>query len=173
MLVVKQWRRCCSDSGLRYNKSVVLLCDHFPIYTLQPLNIVLALLLEQAFVGLAFGYSGSGATLEYGGVSSARSLDDCWAADATLHAAVTLQNVGDAVALVSPPSATLTPPPLVAVSQELGGPGRVGGGSSGGEGEGRWLGLVRESLELMSAVSKRELPATFVAKDLLPKVRCR
>lgn len=47
-----------------------------------------------------------------------------------------------------------------------------GGGSLVGVARGpEWLVCIRESMELMSAVLSRELPATFVAKELLPKVR--
>lgn len=93
--------------------------------------------------------------------------DGCWIADATLRAAVTLHNVRDAVTLEASHSASLTQSPLLAY-QELDGVDRTASGVGGAS----WFELMKESLELMSAVIKRKLPGTFVAKDLLPKVRC-
>lgn len=94
--------------------------------------------------------------------------DGCWTADATLRAAVTLQHVGDSVTSGASCSASLTQPLLLGY-QELDGVDRTASGVGGAT----WFKLVRESLELMSAVIERRLPGTFVAKDLLPKVRCR
>lgn len=137
----------------------------------------------QAFVGIALGPVGSGAALEHGKGSPAASVfasalathndvskndepfvggmvahhDGCWASDAMLRGAVTLRETNDAVKLVPPPSIPLAPPLPLANQGE-------------GASEGNWLGLVRETLELMSAVGKRELPRSFVAKNLLPKV---
>lgn len=120
---------------------------------------------NQAFVGLAFGPAGSGAALEHRDVSSesppgvdaSAPRPPAWPEHDWFHAAVTLTHTKDAVELVTPP------PSASLLSLSLAGTG----GNGSGEG---WLGLVRESLGLLSAVTNRELPGTFVSKELLPKV---
>lgn len=49
--------------------------------------------------------------------------------------------------------------------------GGWGSSSSSSSTRSRWFACVRETLELMAAVLNRELPAAFVARHLLPKVR--
>eukprot|EP00752_Nemacystus_decipiens_P002251 g2132.t2 len=133
---------------------------------------------NQALVGLAFGPVGSNACIEHG--ETADSLP--WRDGEPLHLAVVLGSTDDAVQVVQPP------PPLCPAIASLSPSGNAswwgtgmaagaGRGSSGGTGAAarspEWLGCVRESMELMSALLSRELPATFVAKELLPKCQER
>lgn len=122
---------------------------------------------KQALVGRAAGPEGSSAWIECSEHPSRRT----WRNDDALHLVVALADSGDAVQLVPPPLPLC--PTITSLSPSgdgswwgagMGGGGWVVGGAS------RWLGCVRESLEMLSAVLKRELPATFVAQELLPKV---
>lgn len=96
---------------------------------------------------------------------SEETIEGDWVDGTSIHAAVTLGESANAVELVAPPLS-------MASQMLLGGsntwPGE-GGASSGSTG---WFGLVKESMELMTAIAKRELPLSFVAKELLPKVLC-
>lgn len=112
---------------------------------------------QQALVGLAFGPEGSNALIEHTDIDLYP-----WRNGEALYLAVVLGTADDAVQIVRPPL-PLSP----AISWWGSG---VGGGDFGAMRDEEWLRGVRESMELMSAVLNRELPATFVEKDLLPKV---
>lgn len=117
-------------------------------------------------MGLAFGPDGSNALIEH------KEIDYYpWRDDHALHLAVVLGTADDAVQIVQPPL------PLCPTITSLSPSGDAswwgagfGGGNLGAIRDEEWLGCVRESMELMSAILNRELPATFVEKDLLPKV---
>lgn len=122
----------------------------------------------QALVGLAFGPDGSSARVEHADTPSGFPP---WRDGGALHLAVLMTRTGNAVQIVPPPV------PLCSTLTSLSPSGdttwwgaRSEGGDLGAIGGEGWLGGVKESMELMSAVLKRELPATFVAKELLPSV---
>ena len=120
---------------------------------------------DQALVGLAIGPQGSGACIEYG----PRSPCSPWRDGATLCLFVSPCTTDDAVEILLPPS------PSLSSSREDAawcfGDGSLA--SFGTSGTSRWFGCVREMLDLMEAVLKRDLPGTFVARQLLPKVARR
>lgn len=117
-------------------------------------------------VGLAFGREGSNAAFEHGDNLGRFP----WKQGDLLHAVVTLTDPSDAVEIVPPPfpldptvvSATMSLSPSVS---------RDWRGLVMGRGNEEWFGCVRESVELLSAVANRELPGTFVANQLLPRVK--
>ena len=127
----------------------------------------------QALVGLAFGPVGSNACIEHDETADSPP----WRDGEPLHLAVVLGSTDDAVRAVQPPLplcpavSSLSPSGDASWWGAAGGAGGGGSGFVGAAGRGpEWLSCVRESMELMSAVLSRELPATFVAKELLPKV---
>lgn len=123
--------------------------------------------LLQALVGLAFGPDGSIVRIEHDETPQFPP----WRDGEALHLAVMLGGKDNAVQIVPPPV------PLCSTVTSLSPSGdttwwgaRLEGGKLGAIGGEEWLEGVKESMELMSAVLKRELPATFVAKELLPSV---
>lgn len=124
--------------------------------------------LQQALVGFACGPKGSNALIEHD------ELDYYpWREGEALYLAVVLETADDAVQIVQPP---LPLCPAITCLSPSGDASWWGAGFEGGNlgaiRDEEWFGCVRESMELMSAILNRELPATFVEKDLLPKV-CR
>lgn len=119
----------------------------------------------QALIGLAFGREGSNAAFEHG-----ETLGHFpWKKGDLLHAVAVLTDPSDAVEIVPPPF-PLDPTVMSAtMSLSPSAPGGWRGRATGG-GDEEWFGCVRESVELLSAVANRELPRTFVAKQLLPRV---
>lgn len=110
-------------------------------------------------MGLAIGPEGSKAWIEHGQTRSPAHVP--WNDGDSLHLAAALSSLNDAVQIVLPP---LPLCPTVASGVGV----RSGRLLAGGGGE--WLECVKGSLELLSSALNREIPASFVAKELLPKV---
>ncbi|CAM9143892.1 unnamed protein product [Scytosiphon promiscuus] len=124
---------------------------------------------NQALVGLAFGSEPNAWIMH-------NETAECppWQDGGGLHLAVILSSLDDAVQIVQPPSALC---PAIASMSPCGdttwwGAG-FGGANLGTAGDEEWLGGVRESIDLMSAVLKREVPAPFLAKELVPQCQQR
>lgn len=83
-----------------------------------------------------------------------------WPDECYIHVAVTLRGTGHEVELVPSPSSSLS---LLDFAQ---GTER----SSMRKGSGGWMCLVKECSDLLTAVTKRELPRFFVMQELIPKV---
>lgn len=94
---------------------------------------------------------------------SEETIEGDWVDGTSIHAAVTLGESANAVELVAPPL-SMTSQMLLGGSNTWPGEHGASSGSTG------WFGLVKESVELMASITKRELPLSFVAKELLPKV---
>ncbi|CAN0181713.1 unnamed protein product [Pylaiella littoralis] len=124
---------------------------------------------NQALVGLALGPDGTQALIEHNEIDYYP-----WRHREAVYLAVVLSNADDAVQIVQPPSPLCPMMTTVSPSGDASWWGaEFGGGSLGGVRNEEWLKCVRESMELMSASLNRELPATFVEKDLLPKCQQR
>lgn len=131
-----------------------------------PWNPFFILSSQQALVGLALGPDGTQALIEHNEIDYYP-----WRHREAVYLAVVLSNADDAVQIVQPPSPLCPMMTTVSPSGDASWWGaEFGGGSLGGVRNEEWLKCVRESMELMSASLNRELPATFVEKDLLPKV---
>lgn len=130
-------------------------------------NAVPFSLLRQALVGLAFGPKGSNAWIEHGETPICLP----WKDGEPVQLAVMLTNPDDEVQIVQPPL------PLYPVVASGGGSPWGTGMEDGSRGaavkDEEWFRCVKDSLELLSAILKRELPATFVATELLSKVGVR